>query len=144
MAPYIFQDADGKYRGHDSKIYSANEGETNYTLFSLWDTFRSFHPLMNILEPAATANFIKTFLRIYQQRGTLPIWELWGNETGCMIGQHAIPVIVDAFIKGIDDFDAEFAYKAIREMMERDYRGLTYFRGQGYIPFSPSPLGGVG
>jgi putative alpha-1,2-mannosidase len=84
-----------------------------YTVFSLWDTFRAEHPLLTILEPDRTTDFIKTFLLQYQQAGRLPVWELWGNETDCMIGYHSVSVIADAYLKGIRGFDAELALEAM-------------------------------
>lgn len=111
MSPYIFNDVDGRYRGIDQKIHFTEDNM--YTVFSLWDTFRGFHPLQNITEPAKNTEFVKTLMTHYEQGGILPKWELNANYTGTMIGYHAVPVIVDAYMKGVNNFDAEKAYEAI-------------------------------
>jgi predicted alpha-1,2-mannosidase len=133
LAPNLFMDVDGRYRGRDFRIHEANDF-TNYTVFSLWDTYRAEHPLLTIIEPARTADFVKTFIAQYEQGGTLPVWELAGNETNCMIGYHAAPVIADAYIKGIRGFDAEKAFQAMKHSAEIDVRGLPCYRELGYIP----------
>lgn len=112
ISPNIFSDVDGRYRGMDRKIHNSDK-QTIYTVFSLWDTFRAYNPLKTILDPDKTNEFINTLLSKYDQGGALPMWELQGNETGCMIGYHAVPVIVDAYKKGIRGFDINKAYKAI-------------------------------
>lgn len=131
LVPYIFNDVDGKYRGHDGKVHRA--AHDVYTVFSLWDTFRAEHPLFTVLEPGRTNDFIKTFLLQYQQSGRLPVWELWGNETDCMIGYHSVSVIADAYLKGIRGFDAELALKAMVASAMRDEPGLNAYRAQGFI-----------
>ncbi|WP_299664742.1 GH92 family glycosyl hydrolase [uncultured Polaribacter sp.] len=112
MSPYTFNDVDGRYMGMDQKIYSSGEKDM-YTVFSLWDTFRAFHPLMTIINPEKNDDFVKSLLNQYDQGGILPKWELNGNYTGTMIGYHSIPVIVDAYFKGDKDFDVEKAYEAM-------------------------------
>ncbi len=134
LQPNVFTDADGRYLGRDLKIHRA-EGYTQHTVFSLWDTFRAAHPLYTILETRRTRDFIRTFLAQADQGGFLPVWELWGNETGCMIGNHAIPVIVDAYLKGIRGFDAEKAFEAMKKSAMQDRLGLAAYRRYGYIPF---------
>ncbi|WP_456441459.1 GH92 family glycosyl hydrolase, partial [Caldithrix abyssi] len=134
IAPNLFMDVDGKYRGMDGKIHQAKDF-VNYTIFSLWDTFRAAHPLFTIIDQKRTIDFIRTLLAKYQEGGILPIWELAGNYTGTMIGYHAIPVIVDAYIKGIRDFDAELAYQAMKHSAMQDHRGLKYYKTLGYIPY---------
>ncbi|MEO8590241.1 MAG: GH92 family glycosyl hydrolase [Flavobacteriales bacterium] len=131
VAPYIFNDVDGNYRGMDGEVHHADHNV--YTVFSLWDTYRALHPLMTILEPEMTSDFIKTFLLHYQQGGKLPVWELWGNETDCMIGYHSVSVIADAYAKGIRDFDAELALKAMVASAMQDNPGLNAYRTKGYI-----------
>ena len=98
LNPNLYQDVDGKYRGMDLKIHHSDQ-HVNHTVFSLWDTFRGTHPLFTIIEQERTNDFIKTFLDQYQKGSILPIWELAGNYTGCMIGYHSIPVIADAYQK---------------------------------------------
>ena len=110
--PSLYTDVNGEYLGRDFKTHVA-KGYNVYTVFSLWDTYRAEHPLLTLIEPSLDEQFIETFLRQYEQGGSLPIWELSANETDCMIGHHAIPVIVDAYMKGIRGFDAEEALKAM-------------------------------
>ncbi len=113
ISPNIFNDIDGKYRKMDMKIGQLPKGENMFTVFSLWDTFRAFHPLLTITNPDFDNELVKTLLRKYEEGGVLPKWELAANYTGTMIGYHAIPVIVDAYFKGIQDFDVEKAYQAM-------------------------------
>lgn len=132
LSPNIYQDVDGKYRGTDLRVHEAS-GFNNYSVFSLWDTYRTLNPLMTIINPNKTNDWIKTFLAQYQQGGMLPVWELSGNETFCMIGYHSVPVIVDAYQKGIRDFDANLALKAMLSYAESDRYGLKHYRERGYI-----------
>jgi predicted alpha-1,2-mannosidase len=131
LVPYLFSDVDGRYRGHDGQVHQADHDV--YSLFSLWDTFRAEHPLLTILEPARTTDFIRSFLLQYQQAGRLPVWELWGNETDCMIGYHSVSVIADAYLKGIRGFDADLALEAMVASAMRDEPGLNAYREQGFI-----------
>jgi len=133
LQPNVYQDIDGRYRGMDKNIHTATDF-TNYTVFSLWDTYRTYHPLMTIIEQKRTADFINTMLNMYRLGGLLPIWELSANETYCMIGNHAISVIADAYMKGIEGFDAEEALKAMINSAEQDHFGLKPYREHGYIP----------
>ncbi len=132
IAPNVFSDVDGKYRGTDLKIHHSKDGPV-YTVFSLWDTFRATHPLYTIIEQKKTNEFIRTFLKQYKDGGQLPIWELAGNYTGCMIGYHSIPVIADAYNKGIRDYDSELAMKAMLHSAEQDKLGLSFYKSKGYI-----------
>ncbi|HEX7774839.1 MAG TPA: GH92 family glycosyl hydrolase, partial [Pyrinomonadaceae bacterium] len=116
-APNLFMDVDGRYRGRDFKTRVADDF-TNYTVFSLWDTFRAAHPLYTIIDQKRTRDFIKTFLVQYEQGLRLPVWELAANETDTMIGYHAVSVIADAAVKGIDGFDLRKAYQAMRHSAE--------------------------
>ncbi|MBK8338708.1 MAG: GH92 family glycosyl hydrolase [Flavobacteriales bacterium] len=131
IAPYVFNDVDGQYRGMDGQVHQADHNV--YTVFSLWDTFRATHPLLTILEPDRVNDFIKTFLLHYQQGGRLPVWELWGNETDCMIGYHSASVIGDAYLKGIRGFNADLALEAMVNSAMRDEPGLNAYRSRGYI-----------
>ena len=133
LNPNLYTDVDGFYRGRDLKVHKA-EGFDYYTLFSLWDTFRAEHPLFTIIERKRTLDFIKTFLLQYKQGGRLPVWELSANETDTMIGYHSVPVIVDAYVKGIRNFDIELALEAMKHSAMRDQRGLKYYKEYGYIP----------
>lgn len=137
VAPYIFNDADGSYRGMDGEVHKADHDV--YTVFSLWDTFRALHPLMTVLEPEMTRDWIRTFLLQYQQGGRLPVWELWGNETDCMIGYHSVSVIADAYAKGIRDFDTKLALQAMVASAEADRFGLKAYRERDYISSEDEP-----
>ncbi len=133
IAPNLFMDVDGRYRGTDLKIHQATD-HTNYTIFSLWDTFRATHPLYTIIDEQRTTDFIRTFLHQYQQGGQLPVWELAANYTGCMIGYHSVSVITDAYMKGIRNFNAELALEAMQHSAELDHLGLESYKELGYIP----------
>jgi len=132
LAPNIYNDVDGKYRGFDQKIHVA-KGFNYYTVFSLWDTYRAEDPLFNLIDRARTQDFIKSFLAMYEQGGLLPIWPLASSETFCMVGNHSIPVIVDAYAKGIRGFDAEEALKAMKSAVNRDQFGLDSYRRNGAV-----------
>ncbi len=138
LNPNLYMDVDGKYRGTDMHVHQADDF-TNYTVFSLWDTFRATHPLFTLTQRARTRDFILTFLHQYQNGGKLPVWELSANYTGCMIGYHSVPVIVDAYAKGIRDFDLELAYKAMRHSAEMHHLGLDAYRAKGYIEINDEP-----
>ena len=133
LQPNLFMDVDRRYRGIDKKNHTA-DGFTNYTVFSLWDTYRAWHPLMTIIEQERTSHFIRTMLNIYDKGGLLPVWELAANETFCMIGNHSLPVIADAFMKGIWGYDAEKALRAMVHSATRDHHGLKAYREHGHIP----------
>jgi predicted alpha-1,2-mannosidase len=133
LQPNIYSDVDGEYRGRDLKIHKT-EGSDYYTVFSLWDTYRAANPLYTIIEPKRVNDFVNTFLRQFDEGGMLPVWELSGNETGCMIGYHAVSVIADAWLKGIRGFDGEKAFQAMKHSAEQDNLGLKYYKTKGYIP----------
>ena len=132
LVPNIYTDVDGQYRGSDLKIHNA-EGFTNYTVFSLWDTYRAYHPLMTILNQKRTTDWINTFLHQYKNGGMLPVWELSGNETFCMIGYHSVSVITDAYQKGIRGFDAKLALEAMQSYAESSRFGLADYIKYGYL-----------
>ncbi|MCK4747931.1 MAG: glycoside hydrolase family 92 protein, partial [Bacteroidales bacterium] len=111
------------------------EDFTNYTVFSLWDTFRGLHPLFTIIDQERTGDFIRSLLIKYEQGGRLPMWPLAANYTDDMLGYHAVPVIVDAYMKGIRDYDAEKAFTACKHIAELDRLGLKYYKKLGYIPY---------
>lgn len=133
LSPNIYNDVDGRYRGRDHKIHKT-DGWNYYTVFSLWDTYRTLHPLLNIIEPERTLDFIRTMLAQHEQGGLLPMWELSSNETDCMIGYHAVSVIYDAWVKGIQDFDLNKAYKAMKSSAIQTRLGLAEMDKYGYIP----------
>lgn len=132
IAPNLFMDVDGQYLGRDFQIHKA-QGFTNYTVFSLWDTFRATHPLYTIIDQKRTVDFIDTFLVQYEQGGRLPVWELAANETDTMIGYHAVPVIADAAVKGIKGFDLEKAFAAMKHSANLKHFGLEHYVTRGYI-----------
>ena len=134
IAPNLYSDADGRYRAHDLKVYKSERPV--YTVFSLWDTFRSLHPLFSLMQRERTLDFIHTFINKYETNPhhILPVWELAANETYCMIGNHAIPVIADAYFAGIRDFDTEKALEAMVASSKDDFRGMGAYMKYGYIP----------
>ena len=139
LAPTIYSDVDGSYFGPDAQIHKA-EGWTNYSTFSLWDTYRANHPLFTYTESKRVNDMIKGFLKFYEQNGALPLWNLYGWETDMMIGYHAVPVIVDAYLKGIGDFDPKLALQACVASADRDgYRGIGDYKRLGYVPANSDP-----
>ena len=133
IAPNLYQDVDGRYRGMDLKIHETKDFDY-YTVFSLWDTYRAAHPLYTIIEQEKTNDFINTFLAKYDEGGIMPIWDLAGNYTHCMIGYHAVPVIADAYLKGIKNYDVDKAFTAMKHSATRDNLGLDSYKNFGFIP----------
>ncbi|HDZ40737.1 MAG TPA: glycoside hydrolase family 92 protein [Bacteroidetes bacterium] len=133
IAPNTYSDYDGRYRGADLAIHRS-DSFTNYTVFSLWDTFRAAHPLFTIVQSDRVPDMINAMLNIYLQQGKLPVWSLMANETNTMIGYHAVPVIADAMKKGIEGFDYELAYQAAKHSSMLDFEGLDSYRRYNYIP----------
>lgn len=133
MAPNIFSDVDGRYRGRDFQIHSIDKKIPQYTVFSLWDTYRATHPLFTIIDQKRTNAFIQTFLRQFNEGKDLPVWELAANETECMIGFHSASVISDAYVKGIRDYSAEDALNAMVYTSNLNEFGKTLFRDYGLI-----------
>lgn len=139
LAPTIYSDVDGAYFGPDGQAHPG-EGHVNYSTFSLWDTYRAAHPLFTYTQPDRVNDMIKGFLRFYEQHGALPLWNLYGWETDMMIGYHAVPVIVDAYLKGIGDFDAEKALEAcVASANRNEYRGIGDYKRLGYVPAYSDP-----
>lgn len=139
IAPSVFGDVNGDYRGSDRNVYK-NAGFTNYTTFSLWDTYRAAHPLATIIHSTESADYGKTMLNIYRQQGKLPVWHLMGNETDCMVGNPGVAVMADLFLKGlIADEDKEAAYEAMKTSAMLDERSLGLLKEYGYIPFDKEP-----
>lgn len=136
IQPNNIADIDGKYRGVDDKVYTSPSG-AYYSTFSLWDTYRAAHPLYTILSPEKVDGFIQSMLSHYKAQGFLPIWTLCGKENYCMIGNHSIPVIADAFLKGFNGFDAEEAYRAVKMSSTQNHRNSdwTTYDKYGYYPF---------
>ncbi len=155
IQPNVFSDVNGDYLGIDKKTHNLrvrspksevlsrkpqstirNPQSENYTIFSLWDTFRAAHPLYTIIDEKRTVQFINTFIRQYEQGGRLPVWELAGNETDCMIGYHSVSVIADAMAKGLKGFDYEKAFEASKHSAEMNHFGLEAYKKKGFIEMS--------
>jgi len=132
LNPNLYMDVDGKYRGLDNKIHTAKDFEY-YSVFSLWDTHRTENPLLTLIDRKRTLDFIKTFLAMHQEGGLLPIWPLGNEETYCMIGNHAIPVITDAYAKGIRGFDTKLALAAMKHAVNRKQFGIDMYAKQGAV-----------
>jgi len=132
IAPNIYNDVDNRFLGRDMKIHQA-DGFNYYTVFSLWDTFRALHPLLNLINKQRSFDFIQTLILQYMQGGLLPVWELASNETECMIGYHSVPVIADAAVTGID-FNLNEALQAMKASAEAWYRfGLRAYIDNGFL-----------
>ena len=137
LVPNLYQDVNGEYRGLDENIHLSRKF-TKYTVFSLWDTFRAEHPLLALIQEKRDSDMINSILDHYRQSADhlLPMWELQGNETWCMIGYHAVPVIVDGYLKGVKGIDIQQAYDAVKTTaMNPDYDGLASYRKLGWVPF---------
>ena len=139
IAPTLYADVNGEFRGHDDKVYKA-DGWTNYSTFSLWDTYRTLHPLLTIIQPQLVPDMVNSMLSIYDQQGKLPIWPLVGGETNQMPGYSAIPVIADAYLKGFQGFDSERALNAmVASATYEKQRGVPYVLEKGWIPCDKMP-----
>ena len=136
LAPNLYEDVTGEYRGMDANIHHA-KGFQNYAVFSLWDTFRATHPLFALIQAQRDSDMINSVLAHFDQSADhlLPMWSLQGNETWCMIGYHAVPVIADGFLKGVRGFDKERAYNAMKTTaMNPDYDGVAAYAKLGWVP----------
>lgn len=133
IAPSVYSDVDGSYRGADDKV-RRDTSFMNYTTFSLWDTYRAAQPLMTLLQPERVNDVVNSFLHIYEQQGKLPVWHLMSCETNCMVGNPAFPIIADAILKGFTGFDHQKALDAMVKSAMLDERGLNLLKKYGYIP----------
>ena len=137
LGPTLFMDSDGRYRGPDNAVHQA-KGWTNYSTFSLWDTYRALHPLATLVQPPQRTNdFVNSLLAARRESpyGVLPVWSFHGQETWCMIGYHAVPVIADAYMKGIRGYDADEALQAmVASASYGPYDGIAQYRELGYVP----------
>lgn len=131
--PSLFNDQNGDYMGSDWKVHK-NPGFDNYTIFSLWDTYRAAHPLYTIIDPKRTADFVNSMLAIYDQTGQLPIWHLRGYDTGTMVGINSLQIIAEAYMKGNKGFDPERAFQALKAVAMSDVRGMDFDRDFKAIP----------
>ncbi|WP_308991332.1 GH92 family glycosyl hydrolase [Mariniflexile litorale] len=135
IAPVTYSDKNGEFRKENDSIVTA----TNYIAYStlsLWDTFRAENPLLTFLAPDKVSDMVNSMLAYYETKKILPVWTLYANETNTMTGYHSIPVIVDAYKKGIKGFDAEKAYEAMKQTMMQDDRGLNFYKKYGYVPYN--------
>jgi predicted alpha-1,2-mannosidase len=133
IAPALFSDENGEFKGVKGDIQKA-AGYKRYTVFSLWDTYRALHPLFTIMQPSRVNDMVKSMLDHYKQTRILPVWELEGNETFCMVGNHSIAVIAEAILKGIGDFDKEMAFEAMKATSLHDRDGMGLYDKRGYMP----------
>ena len=136
IAPSVFSDVNGEYRGADGKTHKGDF--TDYTTFSLWDTYRAAFPLMTLIQPEMQRDLAETMLHIFKQQGKLPVWHLMGNETDCMVGNPGIPVLVDIALKGFN-VDKKAVFKAVKASAMRDERGMGLLKKYGYIPCDLDP-----
>jgi len=137
IAPSVFCDVNGDYRGSDGKIYRKADF-VNYTTFSLWDTYRAAHPLATLVHPERMRDYAQTLLAIFRQQGKLPVWHLMGNETDCMVGNPGIPVLADLLLKGFVA-DKEVAFEAMKTSAMLDERSMNLLKAYGYIPYDKEP-----
>jgi len=133
VAPALFSDTNGEFKGTRGNTMTA-EGYKRYTVFSLWDTYSALHPLYTLFQQDRVNDMVKSMLDHYRQDKLLPVWELHGNETFCMVGNHAISVIAEAILKDIGDFDRELACEALKASSLYDRDGMGYYDRLGYIP----------
>ena len=136
VAPSVFNDVCGEYRGADGQVHEGNF--TNYTTLSLWDTYRAAHPLQTLIHPEKQHDIAQALLHIFEQQGKLPVWHLMGNETDCMVGNPAIPVLADLVLKGFD-VDPQDALRAMVTSAMLDERSMGLLKQYGYIPFDLEP-----
>ena len=138
LAPVLFNDVDGTYRGYDHRNHAGTNFQ-NYTTFSIWDIYRAEWPLLTLLHPNRINDMVQSMLAQYREQGvhTTPVWPLWGNETWCMIGYHSVDMIAEAHLKGFRGFDAEAAYQAMRDTAMQDRNGLKTYKQLGYVASRP-------
>jgi len=136
LAPTLFDDIDGRYKGMDGAVHQLTSGEHNYSTFSLWDTYRAVHPLFTLVQPERVPIMVNCLVRMaHESPEGMPVWPLQAIETGCMTGYHSAVVIAEALVKGFKGIDVPLAYDAMRKRaMDDDYRGLGLYRERGYIP----------
>ena len=133
VAPALFSDSNGEFKGTKGDVQKA-AGYNRYTVFSLWDTYRALHPLFTLTQQPRVNDMVKSMLDHYKQTGLLPVWELEGNETFCMVGNHSISVVAEAILKGIGDFDQQLAFEAMKATSMNDRDGMGLYDKLGYMP----------
>ena len=136
IQPNVVSDVNGQYMSTDFSVKTLPAGHTQYSTFSLWDTYRAAHPFYTLLQPTRTIDFVNSMLRHYQTYGYLPIWHLWGQDNYCMIGNHAIPVVVDAVLKNPSGIDVELAYEAVKNssLIKHPNSPFDVWEKYGYMP----------
>ncbi|MBN9297368.1 MAG: GH92 family glycosyl hydrolase [Filimonas sp.] len=134
VMPALYSDADGSYQNAAGKVAAMPGGKQRYNVFSLWDTFRALNPLFTLTQDVRYSDMLNSLLVFYKENGLLPVWDLSSNETNCMTGYHAVPVLADAVLKGIKGFDVQLAYEAMKKSSMQDVRGTNFYRQYGYIP----------
>jgi predicted alpha-1,2-mannosidase len=134
IAPSQYSDADGTYQNAKGEIHKMPAGQQRYTTYSLWDTFRALNPLYTLTQTERYPGILNSMLAFYKENGLLPVWDLSTNETNCMTGYHAVPVLADAVLKGIKGIDYQLAYTAMKASAMENIRGCNYYRQYGYIP----------
>ena len=136
LQPNTFSDVNGEWMTPDYSVAKVPDGETQYTTFSLWDTYRAAHPLYTVIELERTRDFVNSMLRHYDYYGYLPVWHLWGQDNYCMIGNHAIPVVVDAVLKGIPGIDKAHAWEAVKNSSLQSHPNSPFgvWEKYGYMP----------
>lgn len=134
VAPQVWNDFNGDYMGSDGRVHRAAEFQ-NYTTWSLWDTYRAAHPLATLIMTDRLTDYAQSMLHIYREQGELPVWHLMSNETYCMVGCPAVPVLADMCLKGVQGFDRREAFRAMKESLMRDNRSLNRMKELGYIPY---------
>ena len=133
VAPVTFSDVNGQMRKENDSIVTRNF--TTYSTLSLWDTFRAENPLLTLVQSKKASDIVNSMLLYYEGKKTLPVWTLYANETNTMTGFHSIPVIAEAYLKGIKGFDIKKAYQAMKTTMMQDVRGLKQYKKYGYVPY---------
>ncbi len=133
LAPTIFSDVNGQYKGADGQVHRV-VNRNRYTTFSLWDTFRALHPWLTLTQYARVSEMVHSMLDFYKEYGQLPVWNMLGNETDMMLGYHSVSVIAEAMVKGISGFDYEEAFTAMKKSAMQDKFGIKEYQEKGYVP----------
>lgn len=136
IQPNTFSDVNGQYMTPSYTVGQVDNNTAQFSTFSLWDTYRAAHPLYSIILPDLNAAFVNSMLRHYEEYGYLPVWHIWGQDNYCMIGNHAIPVIADAVLRGLSGIDHELAYEAVRESSLQSHLNSPFdiWEKYGYMP----------
>ncbi|WP_422360621.1 GH92 family glycosyl hydrolase [Reichenbachiella sp.] len=133
LAPITYSDVNGEYKGPDGQIHKT--GSTRYSIFSLWDTFRAWHPLATLLHTDRVPDMVASLMGHYQEYEKLPVWNMHGNETDMMLGYHSLPVLADAYFKGQLGLDAKQVYQAMKTSAMQNEFGVKNYKKMGYVPY---------